>query len=410
MRPAARGLRSATLWFTLLTHLWPLLLSLVLLASCGRPPPSAPLLGRRPPPAAALRDDWLGGSSSFKRAHFERLLDLVAQDPEAIALVERAARDFRREGPSDLFPLFSICPEDTPRDSGGHTFFDFDLAVFSLDIESLAVGKLSPRAQAQFDQALANPALLRYTRKDFPDYVLIKRSMIPRICLVRGLDLATAYETLIHELTHATLRDPHFSQGKASEQGAAAFLEQLVLSPGDEVDAYAAGTRARIRLEKSKERVHRALQRLFDEQGTLTAPRPLLGRAILAPAPAGLGYADTSLIDAQARAIEVERAELITRQKVAESTLAMRQEQRRVLTQNLDVHTRNGEVYRQQAESARARGDRGALAEAQRKGQEAAQAAAEVRRSLPLVEASIRRLEQEVTSLQKALASHPARG
>jgi hypothetical protein len=381
-----------------------LLLVLVSLVSCGRAaPPSAPLQGRRPPPAEALSKDWLDGGSSLRREHFERLLDIVAQDPEAVALVQKSVASFKRKDHGDLFGLFSLCPEDTPKDSGGHTFFDYDLGVFSLDVESLASGKLSPHAQAQLDEALAPPNLMRYTRKNFPDYVLIHRSMVPRICMVRGLDLATAYETLIHELTHATLRDPHFSTKKASETDEATFLEISVQAPGDEVDAYVAGTRARIRLEKNRNRVHKQLQRYFDDQGNLVGPRLQVARAILAPAPAGLGYAASSLKDAYARAIEAERAELSTRLQVIEATLTMRREQQQVLSKNAEVHAHNLKVFQQQAEIARSKGDKAGQAQAWQKSTEASRGVEEVRRMQPVIEASLRRLEQEAGALRKAL-------
>jgi hypothetical protein len=387
---------------------WFALLLLVLLASCARPsPPSAPLSGRAPPPAAALRKDWLDGASSLRREHFERLLDLVAQDPEAVALVQKAVVAFKRRDHGDLFPLFSLCPADTPKDSGGHTFFDFDLGVFSLDVESLASGKLSANAQAQLDEALGAPNLMRHVRKDFPDYVLIRRSMIPRICMVQGLDLTTAYETLLHELTHATLRDPHFSPKKASELDEPSFLEGAVQAPGDEVDAYVAGTRARIRLEKSRERVHKQLQRFFDDQGNLTGPRLQVARAILAPPPAGLGYAATSLQDAHARALEAENAEFSTRLQVVEATLTMRREQQQVFHKNAEVHAHNLEVHKQQADLARSKGDKAALAQAQQKSADAARSAEEVRRYQPVIDASLRRLEQESTLLKKTLRRGP---
>ncbi|MCS6900031.1 MAG: hypothetical protein RMJ98_10125 [Myxococcales bacterium] len=383
---------------------WSILFALTILASCSRTaPPSAPLQGRRPPPVEALSKDWLDGGSSLRREYFERLLDLVAQDPEAVALVQRAVTAFKRRDHGDLFDLFSICPEDTPKDSGGHTFFNYDLGVFSLDVESLASGKLSAHAQAQLDEVLASPTLMRYLRKNFPDYVLIYRSMVPRICMVRGLDLGTAYETLIHELTHATLRDPHYFPKKASETDEATFLESSVQAPGDEVDAYIAGIRARIRVEKNRNRVHRQLQRYFDDQGNLVAPRLQIARAILAPAPAGLGYAQSSLQDAYARALEAERAELFTRLQVVEATLVMRREQQEVLSKNAEVHAHNLKVYQQQAELARSKGDKASQIQTRQKTAEANRNAEEIRRMLPVVEASLRRLEQEAASLHKVL-------
>lgn len=370
--------------------------------SCSSTPRSAPLTQRRPPPEAALRGDWLGGSSSLRREHFERLLDVASQDPAAIALLEKSAVTLKRRNVADLFGLLSLCPEGGAEDAGGHTFFDYDLGVFSIDLETLASGKPSAQVQAQFEQVTSAPQLMRWTRQDFPDYVLVRRTMVPRICLVRTMDVVSAYETLLHELTHATLRDPHFALKKTSEVDEATFLEQFVQAPGDEVDAYVAGTRARIRVDKGRARVHKQFARFFDDQGNLTAARLLVARAILAPPPAGLGYAATSLRDARAKSHEAEVAELNARLRVVEATLSMRREQQRVLGKNAEVHAHNVSAFRQQAEVARQRGDAQAQREALAKADEAARQAAEVRQQLPIAEASLKRLELEAARLKQA--------
>jgi len=372
---------------------------LSLLAPACAPPPSPPVAQRRPPAAASLRQDWLDGGSSLRRQHFERLLDVASQDPEAVTLLEKSAKILKRSGPGDLFGLLSVCPEGSSDGSGGHTFFDFDLTVFSLDLESIASKTLSPQVQAQLDQATAAPDLLRWSRHDFPDYILIRRSKVPTICLVRSMDTSSAYETLLHELTHASLRDPHFSPKKTTEVDADTFLEAHVQAPGDEVDAYVAGTRARIRLDHDKGRVHKQLARFFDDQGNLTAGRPLVARAILGPPPAGLGYAATSLQGAVAKAREAEQAELNSRRRVVEALLQTRLEQQSVFKNNTSVHSRNVKVFQQNADIARASGDKAAQQAAEAKGQEAARQLEEIRRQTPLLEASIKRLQAEQASL-----------
>lgn len=364
---------------------------------------SPPLAGRRPPPTAALQENWLQGSRTLRQQYFERLLDLVAQDPEATTLINQAVTAFKRREPGDLFRLFSLCPPDTPPDSGGHTFLDFNIAVFSLDIDSLSSGKPSAQVQLQIDDLLKAPENMRVVQKNFPDYIMIKRSMIPKICMIQDMNLASAYQTLLHELTHATLRDPHTLPGSPMSMDESTFLEKLVQAPGDELDAYRVSIRARIRLDKSRENVYPQLRRFFNDQGDLTGSRIQLARAILAPAPVGLAYASTSMSGAYKEAIETERAEFATRLKLVEATLAARKEQQRIFLENIEIYTHNVEASKQRSALARSKGDKAGAVQAQQKGEEAARDAEAARRAIPVLQASIQRLEQESASLRKLL-------
>ncbi|RYE93881.1 MAG: hypothetical protein EOO75_03370, partial [Myxococcales bacterium] len=360
----------------------PLIALILALAACSSLP-SPPLSARQPPAASALAGDWLDGGSSLRRAHLERLLDVASQDPEAIALLERAAKALHRSGPGDLFELLTVC-ERGEADEGGHTFLKFDIGVFSLDVDSLLTpGKLSPVAQAQLDAASKGDDLMRLERQDFADYIMVKRSRVPHFCLARGIDVASAYEALLHELVHAALRDPHFTTRKASESDDASFLEAFVQAPGDEVDAYLAGSRARIRLERGRGRVHRPLQPLLDDQGNLVAGRLIMARAILAPPPAGLGYAAGALRDARRKSLEAEAAERTTRQRVVDETLALRREQRRVLETNVGVHQHNVAAHRQNAAQAQAAGQAAAAQQSLGKAREAEKLLADTQRQLP---------------------------
>lgn len=362
---------------------------------------SPPMSARQAPATSALGGDWLDGGSSLRRSHFERLLDVASQDPEAVALLERSARALHRQGPGDLFELLSVCDQGEA-DDGGHTFLKFDIGVFSLDVDSLLTpGKLSPVAQAQLDAASKGDDLMRLERKDFPDYILVKRSRVPRFCLARGIDVASAYEALLHELVHASLRDPHFATRKASESDEASFLETFVQAPGDEVDAYLAGSRARIRLDRGRGRVHRPLQPLLDDQGNLTAGRLIMARAILAPPPAGLGYAAGALRDARAKSLEAEAAERLTRQRVVDETIALRREQRRALETNVGVHQHNVAAHRQNAAQAQAAGNSAAAQQSLGKAREAEKLLADTQRQLPAVVASEARLTAESAQLKR---------
>ena len=364
------------------------------LGACSSTPASPSLASRQPPPASALAGDWLDGGSTLQRAHFERLLDVASQDPEVRAFLERAAVALKRQGPGDLFGLLSVCNQGE-QDEGGHTFLLFDIGVFSLDVDSLIAGKASPQVQAQLDEAARQPDLMRIERRDSPDYVLLRRSRVPRICLARGISVASAYEALVHELVHASQRDPQLVMVPASQSDQASFLVAFVQAPGDEVDAYLTGARATIRLDHGRRRVHRALQPLLDDQGQPVADRATVARTILAPVPNGLGYATGALRDAYAKELEAENAEHDARQRVVNETLAIRREQHRVFESNVGVHQHNIAAYQQNATIYRSQGDRAGEQKALAGVQEATRLLTDTQRQLAAVVASEQRLTAE---------------
>jgi hypothetical protein len=329
--------------------------------SC-QPPHAAPGEGQGglppAPPQEALARDWLDGTGELTRARFDRVLGLAMADPEATRLVGAAVSAFHLEGPRGLLALLSVCSAELPEDGGGRTTSEYNIHVFSLDMATLVTGARSPAFEAHLREVTTAPGVVRWTLEPGPDYVLVRRWLLPRVCLARGLDLATAYDTFVHELTHALLRDPHSRPRRPSDyEGAGEYLLDRVQMRGDEIDAYLAGSQARLRLGRGKVGLLAPIARSIGPAGEPLVSREQLAHAVLDPPPAGLDYARTALRDAYPQALAAERAELRARLQVVGQALAQRAAAVEVAEHNVAAHQHNAGLRRAQAAAARARGD-----------------------------------------------------
>jgi hypothetical protein len=358
------------------------------------------------PPAATLQASWLDGESALRPAHLERLLDLSTLDPEATALVQRAAAAFHFPDTSQLTTLFSLCSASVD-ESGGRTVIHQDLGALSVDLESQIAGRPSPKLQAEIDALTGAGGIVRFEKEDHSDYVLVRRWLLPDICIRRDLSLISAYDTFLHELTHASRRDPLTREPRASRLDKAAYLDAVVQLPGDEVDAYIAGSQGRLHLERSTEALLKPLRPLFSASGELVGSREVLGRAILAPPPVGLGYAGSSMRQAHASALDAERSYLDTSLYVVTQSLEQRKQQRVVYEHNVGAHTHNVEAWRQQQDLARSRGDAAAEQKAREQISAEQESAAQARKLLDATVASLNRLDTESRRLQGELKLLP---
>lgn len=319
------------------------------------------------PPERWMDADWLDGDGRLTLPRFERVLTMGQRDPEVAALFAESVARLGRGRVAELFDRFSVCTPEQAQGLAGKTFLRTEVAVFSR----------TPEMEAAAREQTRGPDLLGVRVVDTPDYLVVRRWVAPRICLVPGISLAGAYEALVHELVHALRRDP-FAAEQAADLTApgldeGTFSIARVQSPGDEVDAYVAASRARARLEGTNGVLLGPLQPLFDPSGVLRAPRDVLARTILAPAPTGLGYASGTMHAALAQARRDEADMLDVRRKVVAALVENKQKERAVHAQNVVIHTQNVGAFEHNIGVARQRGDaaleartRAQLAEEQR--------------------------------------------
>jgi hypothetical protein len=354
-----------------------------------------------------LQGNWVDSEPALRPAHLDRLLDLSTLDPEATALVAHAAEAFHFQDVAQLASLFSLCAA-TVDESGGRTIIHQDLGALSVDLESQVAGHPTAKLKAEIEALTLAKGLVRFEQEDHTDYVLVRRWLLPEICIRRDISLISAYDTFLHELTHASRRDPLLRDPRPAQLEKAAYLDAVVQLPGDEVDAYLAGSRGRLRLEHAPDSLLKPLRSLFSTTGDFLGTREQLGRAILAPPPAGLGYANSSMRQAQASAIDAERSYFDTSLYVVTQSLEQRKQQRVVYEHNLGAYTHNADAWHQQQEIARSRGDAAGEQKARTQAAAEAENAAQSRKLLDATLASQKRLETEMKRLQGELKALPA--
>ena len=160
------------------------------------------------------------------------------------------------------------------------------------------------------------------------------------------MPVRAAYEALVHELTHALHRDPRAQPfDLASPADEARYALAVVQLPGDEVDAYATAARARARVDGGTGGLLPPLRTAFDAGGKLLASREALGRAVVAPPPAGLGYSEGMLLRSALSVARATEARTIDSKRRLLTTYAdLRHAEQEALAKNVDLVAGNAGI------------------------------------------------------------------
>ncbi|MCC6645290.1 MAG: hypothetical protein IT374_06955 [Polyangiaceae bacterium] len=368
-----------------------------LLAGCGPRPGAwdAATVPRASVDAAGDRD-WLDGGAEVTRAHVTRLFDLAARDPAANDVVDRAAAALAGGSRDRLAGLFRRCaPEVDASGEAGKTYLRWQSALVSKDHASLLAGAPSAELSAKVRELAAGSAL-RVEVEDHPDYVVVRRAETPAICLVAPLPVAAAYEAMIHELVHASARrSTDLGPDPASFADERAYLMAVVLSPGDEVDAYVTASGARARLDGTTKHLIPALISSFDTTGRLTKPRDAVAEIILAPRPRGLGYADAGLRGSYARDKDDLARLRASRREFLGKLARAKQQELSALDANVGVARHNLAARRTNLGIARQRGDAAEITKLTRQISADERALVELERTVAVVREGVVRLTAE---------------
>jgi hypothetical protein len=324
--------------------------AVVALTGCGGAPgaPASPSFG-------GSSVDWLGGRGAITTEALGRAMQLGAADPVARALFDEAIQRIGGGRLEGLAAQVTPCGPDVVGESGLTKVDTADVYV-PRSLEELAFGTRAPET----DQVLAAAGAVssREIRvRTEPDFLVVERTSLPRICILPRLSLAEAYETLVHELVHALRMDPRRSRALALQPiDEAAFRVAVALEPGGEVEAYSTSLGARIRLREPA-RLTSPLLPFFDPHtGAPLANGDTLAALVLAPRPQGLGYATGTLEGALGRAREALAKSVGAERTMLEAMLAERRTNIPLFEQNVAVHTHNLGVFQHNLDLATARG------------------------------------------------------
>jgi GNAT superfamily N-acetyltransferase len=303
-----------------------------------------------PTSAADLGNDWLDGTGRLTPERLDRIFAIAARDAEVKPLLDEALARMGRGSRETLRSRFTLCAEGDAPGLAGKTF---------MRQEQLVVAKGEGWA-AEVQKATHTDDLMDARVTDGVDYAVVERWVIPRICMQPQLPLGGAVEALVHELTHALKRDPRrYPVDLATPTDEAHFQIATVQLPGDEVDAYATASRARVRLDGGTAGVLPPLRPSFDAQGRLIGSRESLARAIVASAPQGLGYGDGMLRHALAEARAAESSTLESKRRLLATFADLRHDEQAQLvkiiatmTANVGIHETNIGIAQQRRDAA----------------------------------------------------------
>jgi hypothetical protein len=327
MRSSMTRLRAATLSLTLV----------LASAGCGG--------GTSRGPGNATAGDWLDGTNELTEARFDRVMSVVVRDPDGNRIALEAVARLGRGSPAVLRSRFRVCVGAEADGLEGKTYTREELHL---------VGR-GEGFEAALEGAIRSGDPLDVRVEEGPDFVMVSRWLMPRICIQPGLGTTQAAEAFVHELIHALRRDPRINPDPVAFDDES-YARAVVQLPGDEVDAYAGAVRVRIRLD-GQQAIAPQLARVFDPAGNLLVSRDDLGRIVLARQPQGLGYADGLLAGARQKAIASEAKRVAMRRDLLAQYADFRRQEAAVHAKNIEIFTGNLKVYEHNIGVAQQRND-----------------------------------------------------
>jgi hypothetical protein len=348
--------------------------------------------------------DWLDGGDEIEAKHVSRVLSMGDADPQVKALFAEARAKLGGGTDQGLAARFEICGEEVQNEPGRTTLL-CEHALLGMELDDVAAGKPTPSTKKRLDELLATPS--RDARvQQHAEYVLVERTLLPKVCVMPRLSLAEAYEVVVHELVHALSYQPcQLMESARSEEPAEAFRAKVLLSPGGEVDAYTASIPARLRLGQGGNALSAPLIAFFDPKTlALRVPRTELVTPILVPPPAGLGYGVNRMKDPRGELRTALVSQLSLRRDLLAELVQRRRAAAEVYGKNIPIHQHNIDAARHNLEVARQRNDArlGAEWRAKLAASEAGQANA--RKMIELCASSEKRLGAELTEIEAEIA------
>lgn len=364
-----------------------------LVPACG----SEPVL---PVSQVGTGHDWLDGGGSIQPRHLTRVLGMGDGDPAVKALFAEARTKLGGGSDEGLAARFELCGEEVQNEPGRTTLL-CEHALLGMELDDVVAGKPTPSTKKRLDELTATPS--RDARvQQHAEYVLVERTLLPKVCVMPRLSLAEAYEVVVHELVHALSYQPcQLMESARSDEAPDAFRAKVLLSPGGEVDAYLASIPARLRLGQGGSALSAPLITYFDAK--TFAPkvqREELVSPILVAPPQGLGYGLNRMKDPRAELRLALVAQLDLRRELLGELVQRRRAAAEVFGKNIPIHQHNIDAARNNIEVARQRNDRRLLADWQQKLAASEAGQANARKMVEVASSSEKRLTGEIGELQ----------
>lgn len=231
-----------------------------------------------------LEKNWLDGDSTLTEEKFQRLVDLIESDPETKTVLDKAIELLGGASVADLYQIVKVCGSDTLGTANGSVVPHSNAATiyrFLADDDDLLNGS-DPKEmfKDEIEEIQTKAKYQRLSVTANADYAVVRSAGNFTICMSPNLTLLESFTTFVHELTHFVEKE-WGEQDPLAYRDARDYFEKVVLARGDEVDAFIAGFRAQVRLQKNRSGLPEIVRSFFNNDGDFIGSREELAALIL---------------------------------------------------------------------------------------------------------------------------------
>lgn len=169
-------------------------------------------------------------------------IEMMKGDPETSLFLDQVNGELQKHGINHVRDIFQFCEGETERNATA--FFSQDANIASTKISFPGIAD-TPWSSYALD-AISKGYSSKVIKTPFIDYLVVSNK--PQICLHKGEQLISGYDTVVHEMTHFLLQDPfYYYEDLLTSPSMPEFLQMTVLRKGGELDAFKMGSAAGLR-------------------------------------------------------------------------------------------------------------------------------------------------------------------
>lgn len=200
-------------------------------------------------------------------------IEIMSSDSEAKSILDKTNLKLKTHNINHIREIFKYC-DGQPPSQYATAFFSQNVKIIEtrISIPGIPESPWSASAQTVQEEAFS----FKVIKTPFIEFLAV--SDRPEICIHRGKELLSAYDSVVHEMTHFLLKDPFlYNQEIVSSKPFPDFIQMTVVETGGELDAFKIGSSAAIRMLKryNIKGYSSESYQFFDSDGVLIAEEGL---------------------------------------------------------------------------------------------------------------------------------------
>jgi hypothetical protein len=172
-------------------------------------------------------------------------IEMINSDPEANLFLNQVNKKLQDHGISHVRDIFQYCPGESKGNAAAFFSQGANVVETRVSIPGLSENPWSESSVAKQKAGFSSEVI----KMPFIEFLAV--SDRPEICIHKGEQLISTYDTLIHEMAHFLLNDPFiYLEELSSSLPFPDFVQMTVFTKGGELDAFKIGASAGTRLTK----------------------------------------------------------------------------------------------------------------------------------------------------------------